>query len=280
MLDRRSFLGSLGAALALAARPGAATRLLDGRKIRRVGLQLYTVRDAMKRDVAGTLARVAKIGYREVEFAGYFDKTPAQIRALLAQDGLTSPSAHIPYANVGSNWARSLDDAKTIGHEWVTIPWLDEGDRKTLDDWKRVAATFNRAAEQAHAAGLRFAYHNHWFEFAPVNGQVPYDLLLRETDPKLVDFEMDLYWITKAGGDPLAYFAKYPGRFKLVHAKDSKGPPQQAMADVGSGVIDFRKIFAHSRQAGIQHYFVERDDAPDPFASIAASQRYLARLTF
>lgn len=280
MLDRRSFLGSVGAALALAARPGAASRLLGGRKLRRIGLQLYTVRDAMQHDVAGTLARVARIGYREVEFAGYFDKTPAQIRALLAQNGLAAPSTHIPYDKVASDWRRSLDDAKTIGHEWVTIPWIDEGQRKTLDDWKRIAASFNRAATEAHAAGLRFAYHNHWFEFDPIDGKRPYDVLLAETDPKLVDLEMDLYWITKAGGDPLAYFAQHPGRFKLVHVKDSKGPPKHDMAPVGSGTIDFRKIFQHSEQAGIRHYFVEHDNPTDPFASITTSERYLAQLQF
>ena len=281
MLDRRSFLGSVGAALALAARPGGAARLLADRKIKRIGLQLYTVRDQMKQDVAGTLAQVAKTGYREVEFAGYFDKTPAQIRALLEKNDLRSPSAHIPLQQVNSDWARTAAAAKTIGHEWIVIPWLDEDQRgKTADDWKRLAENFNRAAKQAHEAGLRFAYHNHWFEFAPVGGQVPYDLLLSETDPRLVDFEMDLYWITKAGGDPLAYFAKYPGRFKLVHVKDSTAKPKQAIADVGSGVIDFRTIFQHSKQAGIQHYFVERDDAPDPFASIANSERYLSKLEF
>lgn len=280
MIDRRSFLGSLGATLALAARPGAALRLARGRKLDRVGLQLYTVREAMKNDVAGTLARVAAIGYREVEFAGYFGKTPAEVRALLDRNALRSPSTHVGYEVLGDAWAGTLAGAKSIGHEWVTVAWIPDAERATLDGWKRVAAAFNRAGEQAKAAGLRFAYHNHNFEFKRVGGRLPYDVLLEETDPRLVDFEMDLYWLVTAGGNPLAYFARHPGRFAMVHVKDSSGPPEQRMVDVGRGTIDFRHIFADSARAGIRHNFVEHDEPADPFASVTTSYRYLAALEF
>src|SRR3989475_4408761 len=138
----------------------------------------------------------------------------------------------------------------------------------------------NRAAAQAHDAGLQFAYHNHDFEFARTEGRLPYDVLIAETDPKLVQFEIDLYWMVKGGQDPLAYFARLPGRVPMVHVKDSAGPPAHRMVDVGAGKIDFKKIFAQRDQAGIRHFFVEHDQPADPFASIRASCDYLKRLEF
>jgi sugar phosphate isomerase/epimerase len=138
----------------------------------------------------------------------------------------------------------------------------------------------NRAGEAAARAGIHFAYHNHDFEFIALDGRLPYDVLLQATAPRHVTFELDLYWITRGGQDPLAYFARWPGRFRLVHVKDSDGPPDHRMADVGSGTIDWGRIFAHGKQAGIEHFFVERDDAPEPLASIAASYAYLHKLRF
>ncbi len=283
MIDRRRFLASLGASVAaLAHTPAALRNLLRARKLERIGLQLYTVRDAMKRDVAGTLARVAAIGYREVEFAGYFGKTPAEIRALLSTNNLTAPSTHVGFETIGADWRRTLDDAKGIGAQWVTVAWIPEKQRGDLDEWKHIAAKFNKAGAEAKSAGLRFAYHNHNFEFKRIGakGPLPYDVLLAHTDPAHVDFEMDLYWAVMAGADPLAYFAKHPGRFKMVHVKDSAGPPEHKMMDVGGGTIDFKNIFAHSDQAGIRHYFVEHDEPKDPFASIEASYKYLSQLEF
>src|SRR6266576_470043 len=139
---------------------------------------------------------------------------------------------------------------------------------------------YANCSPEAKAAGLQFAYHNHDFEFAPLEGKLPYDVLLAETDPKLVQLEVDLYWITKGGQDPLAYFARWPGRFPMVHVKDSAGPPDHRIVEVGAGKIDFKKIFAQSDQAGIKHYFVEHDEPADAFASIRASCEYLKRLEF
>jgi sugar phosphate isomerase/epimerase len=277
---RRTFLTTLGAAaLGTAVGCRAASGATESaRRLTRIGLQLYTVRAEMSKDVAGTLARVARIGYTEVEFAGYFSRSPKEIRELLARNGLTSPSTHIPFTAIGKDWARTLDDASMIGHRWVTIPWIPEEERRTLDGWKRVAESFNRAAAEARAAGLRFAYHNHDFELAPISGTVPLDLLLAETDPSLVDFEMDIYWLVRAGGDPLDYFARFPKRFPLVHVKDSAGPPEHRMVDVGRGTIDFRRIFARSEQAGIEHYFVEHDQPADAMATARGSFEYLRKL--
>ncbi|HVH67912.1 MAG TPA: sugar phosphate isomerase/epimerase [Gemmatimonadales bacterium] len=245
----------------------------------RVGLQLYTVRDEMKKDVEATLARVAATGYTEVEFAGYFDKKPADIRAMLDRHGLTAPSAHFGSAAPDA-WHEALDAAHVIGHRYVVIPWIPVEMRTGVDGYKKIAGDFNQKAEQAHAAGLQFAYHNHDFEFTTVEGKLPYDILLAETDPKLVQMEMDLYWITKGGQDPLAYFARWPGRFPMVHVKDSMGPPDNKMAAVGAGTIDWKRIFAREDQAGIKHFFVEHDQPANPFESIRASCEYLKKLEF
>jgi sugar phosphate isomerase/epimerase len=276
--SRRSFLATVGAAaLGALARPTGAIPLPSG-AIDRVGVQLYTVRSAMQRDVAGTLASVAEIGYRAVEFAGYFDRSPAEIATLLRRHSLTAPSTHIGYDVLRSGWQRALDDAATIGHEYITIPWIAADERKTTDDWKRVAALFNEGAAQARAAGLRFAYHNHDFEFERMAGVVPFDVLLENTDPALVDFELDIYWIVRAGFDPLDYIARFPGRIRMTHLKDSDGPPDHRMTSVGSGIIDFPRVIAAANEAGASYHFVEHDQPADALASIRSSYAYLAGL--
>ena len=255
-------------------------RCAGGRTLERIGLQLYTVRAEMARDVEGTLARVAAIGYREVEFAGYFDRTPTAVKAALASAGLDAPASHVPYETLANGWEEVLANAAVIGHSDVLVAWIPREARPDLDGWRRVAETFNRAGERARAAGLRFGYHNHDYEFAPVEGQVPYDVLLAATDPALVTFEMDLYWTVKGGRDPLAYFASYPGRFPYVHVKDSGGPPDHRMVDLGRGTIDFAAIFARSARAGIRHYFVEHDEPRDPFAFCRDGYTYMQNLQF
>jgi sugar phosphate isomerase/epimerase len=248
-------------------------------RLEKIGIQLYTVRDKMKADFEGTLAKIAEIGYKEVEFAGYFDHSPADVKAILDRHGLTAPSTHVGDISPDA-WKASLDAAHTIGHEYIVVPWIPVERRKTLDMWKQVAASFNHAAQAAHDAGLQFAYHNHDFEFPKIDGQVPYDVLLQTTDPKLVQLEIDLYWITKAGQDPLSYFARWPGRVPLVHVKDSAGAPEHKMTDVGQGTIDWKRIFAKREQAGIKHFFVEYDQPPQPFDDIAVSYKYLSQLEF
>ena len=277
-MDRREFLGAAGA-IALSSVLPPACRTSHAARLDRIGLQLYTVRDLMKQDFEGTLARVAEIGYKEVEFAGYFDHSPADVKAILNRHGLTSPAVHAGSIEPDA-WKASLDAANVIGHKYVVVPWVPQEKRLTLDGWKRVAQEFNRAAEAARAAGVQFAYHNHDFEFPRMEGQVPYDVLLQNTDPKLVQLEIDLYWITKGGQDPLAYFARWPGRIPLVHVKDSAGAPEHKMVDVGAGTIDWKRIFAKRNQAGIKHFFVEHDQPPQPFDDIAASYRYLKQLEF
>lgn len=280
---RRTFLATLGvAAIGIASQDALADGILlaPRHKLKKVGLQLYTVRDLMKADLPGTLRKVAQIGYKEVEFAGYYGRTPAQIRALLKQNGLTSPSSHIGLDILEKDSVRAFADAKAIGHQWVTMPYIPEERRKTVDDWNKIIDLLNQLGPQAKAAGLRLAYHNHDFEIRPVDGVRPLDMMLSKTDPALVDFEMDLYWVVFGGGDPLDFFNRYPKRFALVHVKDSAGPPDNKMVDVGKGTIDFPKIFAQSDKAGIKHYFVEHDQPADPIATIRNSYKYLAAVRF
>jgi sugar phosphate isomerase/epimerase len=155
-------------------------------------------------------------------------------------------------------------------------PSVDASRRGSIDDWKRVCQTFNAIGAQAQAAGLSFAYHNHDFEFIPINGQIPYDVVLAETDPDLVKMEADLYWMTKAERDPVAYFQRYPGRFPLLHLKDMAR--DGTIADVGKGIVDFKRILGYSRLAGVAHCFVEHDYPAHPLQSIEASLKYLQEM--
>ena len=280
--NRREFLTLLGAA-AVSAASGCTVAATPRRKLNRIGLQLYTVRDQMQADLPGTLARVAAAGYKEVEFAGYFGRTPAQIRDLLAQNSLTSPSTHVPIQMMRNEWQKTLDFARQVGHQWVVIPWLPDEERGNLDSWKRIAAELNAGGRAARDAGLRVGYHNHDFELQPIAGSpsaIPLEVLITETDPALVDFELDLYWMTKGGADAVSYFNRFGKRFPLVHVKDSRGAPEHVMTEVGTGSIDFRRIFAEGDKAGIRHYFVEHDNPANPLESIRTSYTNLSSLQY
>lgn len=284
--SRRSFLRATGGVLGgLLVAPGAsALRALrvgrgEGNRpvpaLDRIGIQLYTVRKLMARDAAGTLEKLAGIGYREVEFAGLYGKSAQQMRALLDRYGLTAPSSHIGAAEMRGDWERTLADAATLGQSYITCAWIDEGER-TLNGYREVAELFNRSGEAARKAGLQLCYHNHDFEFTRLGDTVPYDLLLRDCNPSLVKMEMDIYWLVKGGRDPLEYFQWHPGRFPLVHVKDMDASGK--MVDVGKGVIGFRGIFQHAKQAGIEHCFVEHDEPKEPLATARASYEYLRTL--
>lgn len=282
MPTRRDFLTTLGVALGAASL--GRVRALEAENatppLPRIGIQLYTLRALMTKDVEGTLARVAGIGYTEVEFAGYFGRTTTRIRDLLKANGLTSPSTHIPFPTSDDAWKRTLDEANAIGHKWVVIAGLDAAMRKNPEDWARTAEQFNALGVKAGENGLRFAYHNHDFEFGRVGNGTGLDALLSKTDPSFVDFEMDIYWVVKGGGDPLDLIKRHPHRFPLMHAKDATAAPARAMVDVGSGTIDFARIFARQKESGMAHVFVEHDSPTDPIQSATNSYRYLAGLEF
>ena len=253
----------------------------SSKRIDSIGLQLYTVRKELESDFESTLRKVAAIGYREVEFAGYYNHTPSQVRQSLNNAGLSSPSTHLSLQTIAHDLGRAIDSAKVIGNRYLVLGYLQPEERKSLDDYKALADLLNRAGEDCRKAKLQLAYHNHDFEFESTNGQIPYDLLLRSTDGELVKLELDVYWITKALQRPEDYLAQYPGRFELLHIKDMDGTPKRSFTEVGRGTIDFKRILEQSRLAGVKHYFVEQDEmAGSPFDSIKTSYDYLRTMRF
>ena len=281
-MNRRTLLRTLaygfgGAVLLNNTSASAAGR----KKLSKIGLQLYTVRRDLERDFEGTLRAVAALGVAEVEFAGYFGQTAEKIKALLKSLRLDAPSAHTNTPTLRGELARAIEDAKTIGHKYLVLGYLPEGERKSLDDYKRLIELLNKAGEECRKANLQFAYHNHDFEFKKLENQIPYDLILAETDAEQVKMEIDLYWISKAGFDALPYFEKYPKRFPLAHVKDMDATPKKYFTEVGRGTVDFKKIFSKSGAAGFRHYFIEQDETPaEPIKSIEISLKYLRELRF
>ena len=254
---------------------------IAGKTLSKIGLQLYTVRRDLEKDFQGTLRKVAALGIKEVEFAGYFDHAPEQIKQILKNLKLAAPSAHVSTETLRKNLSQTIGDAKIIGHKYLVLGYLPEEERKTFDDYKKLIELLNKSGEECRKADLQFAYHNHDFEFVKTADKIPYDLILAETDAQKVQMEMDLYWITKAGYDPIFYFEKYPGRFPLVHVKDMDDTPKKYFTEVGRGTIDFKKIFAKASVAGIKHYFIEQDETPaEPLESVKASVKNLRELRF
>jgi sugar phosphate isomerase/epimerase len=291
-IDRRGFLAAVGGAAGFAlAGPLAASRLVGGPggsrsgpaapgpvPLEPVGLQLYTVRSLMERDVPRTLQRVADVGYREVEFAGYYDHEPERLRGILDRLGLSAPSAHVSLETMeGDGAASAIRAAQALGHRWLVVPWLPPEQRQTLDDYRRVAASLEEIGARVNDAGLRLAYHNHDFELEPIDGTLPYTILA-DTEPDRVALQLDLYWVRAAGSDALTWFRRHPGRFPSVHVKDMATDGE--MVDVGSGVIDWADVLGKARAAGVEHLFVEHDQpGDDPIASVRNSFQYLHRLS-
>jgi sugar phosphate isomerase/epimerase len=295
-MNRRTFIESSLASVAVTSLPFrglAAAHQLDS-----IGVELYTVRNLMKADVPGTLAKVAGIGYKEVEFAGYFDHSPKDLRAILDKNGLTAPACHVSYAVVQNKWPETIEAGRILGHKYIVCPWIDDSQRQSPDGYKQAVDLFNKAGEASRKAGIQFGYHNHFWEFLPdksLGDKLPYDYLLESTDPANLKMELDLCWITVAGKDPLAYFKKYPGRFALVHVKDlSKIPPidpskaSKEMIDevaknftaIGGGVINWKVLLPAAQDAGVKHFFVENDEPKDAIANLTDSYAYLSKLRF
>ncbi len=280
MITRRHFLQT--AALATA---GSTLMSMPettfAKKIKTVGIQLYTVRNEMAKDFEGTLKAVAALGYKEFEFASYNNKSPQEVKTLLSGLGVTAPSAHFALAALEKDLSKTIDTAKSIGHKIIICPFLMPNERKTLDDYKKVSGVLNRAGEACRAAGIQLGYHNHDFEFKEIEGKLPMDLMLAECDKNLVKIELDLGWISHAGKDPLEYFAKHPGRFISFHVKDMNPNTKEVTVELGRGNIDFKRIFAKNKQAGVKHFFVEQDRSTmSPMESIKISIEYLKKLEF
>jgi sugar phosphate isomerase/epimerase len=260
-----------------------------------MGLQLYTVRDDMDADPIGTLKKLSEMGYRHIESAGYhagmfYDMSPKAFRKVLDDNGLNIFSGHnatgtdkpgVP-GTLYNEWEKAVADAAETGQKYMVIAYLVESERQTLDDYKRLINALNKAGETCNQYGLQLAYHNHDFEFETLEGKIPYDLMLEQIDPKLMKFELDLYWITKAGYDPITYFKKHPGRFPLWHVKDMDDTAEQYFTEVGNGVIDWVPIFEAAAVSGMEHFYVEQDQCRNhkPMESVAISLNYLQQLRY
>ena len=284
MTNRRNFLRTT-AAFAAATMISSTFAFTGQKKI--IGLQLYTVRDKIKLDLKSSLERVAKIGYNSVEAARYnvadgtfYGMAPKAFAELLNGLGMTLNSSHTVFELDSAE--KVIADAASTGAKYIIYPFLPDQFRTNLDGWKATAEKFNKIGEIAKKNGIQFGYHNHAFEFEKMEDQIPYDLLLSQTDPSLVTFEMDLYWVTKGGYNPVDYFKKYTGRFQLWHVKDMTKTDEMFFAPVGSGRIDFSSIFAVRKTAGMKYFFVEQDSFKDldAFESIEMSYKYLSHAKF
>jgi sugar phosphate isomerase/epimerase len=247
-----------------------------------LGLQLYTLRSTIPQDPKGVLKKVASFGYKELETYSYgdgkifglaFDEFCNYAKSL----GMKVTSGHYGLDMIkGDTWKKAVDDAKKNGQDNMVVPYINDDQRKSIDDYKRIIADLNAAGEVCNAAGIRMGYHNHAFEFETLDGQVPYDLMLKDLDPKKVGMEMDIYWVVNAGHDPIKYFEKYPGLFEQWHVKDMDKSDRNRNADVGSGSIDWTSIFAKAKLSGMKHFYVEQESYPgEPINSVEASAKYL-----
>lgn len=288
-MDRRQALRRLGVGGAALGLGGAAIAGCDFRGVPPgagfqvpigpmgpIGIQLHTVRASVQQDLPRALGDVAAIGYREVEFAGYYGYPPRQVRNALASAGLAAPSAWVDVDQLVEDWFPTLEAAVEIGHRWLVVAWLPEEMRSSLEAWRLTAELFNRAADEASIAGVRLAYHNRDFDFMTLEERRPIEVLLEETDPAFFDLALDVFWMMQAGADPLDFLDRWPGRTPILHLNDRA--PNGRMAAVGAGTFDWPGILSRRFSAGILHAFVDHEEADDPFGMSRDSFAYLNEL--
>jgi len=307
-LSRRAFLRSATAGATAFATFGDWLAVAEANPLGLpIGLQLYTVRDQLQEDFDGTLKKVAAAGYQEVEMAGFYKRTPAEVRHSLDAAGLRCSSAHYPLVELMTGLDDKISYAKDLGLQYMicAFPWVADPSRfktssnnpmaqamalangLTLDDWKWNAEQLNKIGEQTKKAGIQLGYHNHDLSFKKYHGVMGYDEILHRTNPKLVTLELDCGWMVLAGHSPAAYLRRYPTRYSMLHVKDELriSRPTTSLADaspteLGRGKIDYRPIFEAAKRANIKHYFVEQEAFPDvpPFEAIKIDCDYLRSL--
>ena len=284
MITRRNFIINASLATTAVLALPSLDFTMDKKEI---GLQLYTLRDELPKDVKSTLEKVAKAGYKTVETYGFSIKdqfwglSPIEVKKILDANNLKAPSGHY---NLGSflydgnleEVKAAIEAAQILKNEYLTVPWVDEPYR---NDFHKIAARLNEAGEMCAAAGLKLAYHNHDFEFQKHNGIKGYEILLKETDRNLVSFELDLYWVVRSGNDPIKLFRENPGRFKLWHVKDMDKVNPALNTEIGSGSVDFKTIFKEVKQSGMKHFFVEQENNynPNAFEAIKTSCDFILK---
>ncbi|MEY3421903.1 MAG: hypothetical protein RIR48_2203 [Bacteroidota bacterium] len=256
-----------------------------------IGLQLYTVRNEMSKDAKGTLKKIADIGYTFIENAGYsngkfYSMTKDEFKTIIDDLNLKMVSGHIGLGNetgekgLINRFEEVCKDANYVGQKYIGTGWLALDKRKTIDDYKKLAEYLNIGGNIAKEYGLKIFHHNHDFEFVKINGEVPYEVLLNETDKNLVTFELDHYWTKKAGVDSLKLMKDYPGRFSLWHIKDMDNTEKQAFTEVGTGIIDYSTIFKQKSLSKMDYFFIEQDSCLNhpPVKSIEISFNNLKKL--
>ena len=281
-MNRRNFVKTVSASAAAAM--FFPHELFAAGKKKKIGIQLYSLRDQIGEDFLGTLGKISKAGYKLVEAAGYnegkfYSYAPAEYKKIVKDLGMLPMSTHngISLESAG----KVIEDCAVAGMEYLVLPSIPAEKRKTIDDYKAIADDFNKIGEQCKASGLKFGYHNHAFEFEQMDGQTPYDVLLTRTDPKLVFFQIDFYWVAYGGRDAMEYFEKYPGRFALWHMKDMLDISSKKNVEVGSGFINFEEAFKIAKKTGMEYVFVEQEAYDmDPFVSIKKSFDYLNAIKF
>jgi sugar phosphate isomerase/epimerase len=320
MSKRRDFLkksGALAIGNLLFQHFNVQATFLGSEHLERIGLQLFSIPKILEKDFAGTMKMIAQKGYQEIEFygpypfsapedkerwasvtpslgfsgSGYFGLTVQQVKKILDDNGLTSPSMHTGLGTLHNRMDEMAEAAHILGQRYVVLPSANT--QPDLDGYKRLVDEFNELGAQAKKRDLRFTYHNHGNGLKAIDGIIPLDLILESTDPELVYMQMDIYWTTAGGIDPVAYLDKYAGRYRLMHVKDMAkkvrfsgdgGDSQQwidlfpYLADAGSGVLDLKTILSHAKKSGVEHFIVERDLAPNPNEALEKAYKYLSKV--
>jgi sugar phosphate isomerase/epimerase len=280
MQNRRSFLkatGTLASGLLIGRSAFSMNDFSTNGSIKKFGIQLYSLRSDLPNDPKGVLKQVASFGYKQIEsYEGkqgmFWGMTNKEFKKYMDELGMTIVSSH---CNINSDFETKAAQAGEIGMKYLICPSLG-GANKSIDDFKRAAEKFNACGDICKKNGLKFAYHNHGYSFEQMEGQLPQDILMQNTNKDTVDFEMDIYWVVTAGADPIAWLDKYPGRWKLCHVKDRKkgadAKEHDASVDLGTGSIDFKKILKASASKGMEYFIVEQEryDNSTPLKSAAA----------
>ncbi len=310
-MNRRSFLTSVSAGIVASHTLFAYKPVVD-----KIGIQFFSLPKMLEKDLKSTLAMLANMGYKEVELygpytfstesaksswanvtpalgfsgSGFFGHTAKEMKSMLAANGLSAPSMHTDLDTLRHNMPQLAEAANTIGAQYVVLPAIPGPERKTLDDYSRLAEDFNKIGADAKKHGIKYAYHNHGYGIKEVNGVMPLQKILDGTDPSLVYFEMDLYWTTAGGADPVALLEKYKGRYHLMHVKDMAkkvtfsgdgGDSNQwielfpYMTTAGNGVLDLKTILAKAKASGMKHFIVEQDMVANPEVALKKSCDYL-----
>jgi sugar phosphate isomerase/epimerase len=291
MHNRRSFLKATGT-LASGLLIGRSAFSMDdfstsGSRIKKFGLQLYSLRTDLPKDPKGVLKQVAAFGYKQIEsYEGkdgmFWGMTNKEFKKYMDELGMTIVSSH---CNINSDFETKAAQAGEIGMKYLICPSLG-GANKSIDDFKRAVDKFNACGDICKKNGLRFAYHNHGYSFEQMDGQLPQDILMQGTNKDTVDFEMDIYWVVTAGADPIAWFEKYPGRWKLCHVKDRRKGAEpkdhDASIDLGTGNIDFKKILKAGKSKGLEYFIVEQEryDNSTPLKSAEVDAAYMKKFKF